>query len=81
MSKSKSRKRKNEDEYSLQTILEDDNTVDLDVAEPKAAARNVEKGDEQVRFHNYCQHRNSLKISFLFRLMKTNMEQRIIVKC
>lgn len=53
MSKSKSRKRKNEDEYSLQTILEDDDIADVDAAEPMAASRNVEKTDEQVRFHNF----------------------------
>lgn len=49
----KNRKRKNEDEYNLQTILEDDGSNDSETAEPKAAARNVEKQDEQVRFHNF----------------------------
>lgn len=46
-----SKKRKHEDEYDLQTILDEDTSTD--VAEPKAAARNAEKNDEAVReFHN-----------------------------
>lgn len=50
---SKGKKRKNEDEYDLQTILDEDTSNDIDVvAEPKAAARNAEKNDEAVRFRN-----------------------------
>lgn len=46
-----SKKRKNEDEYDLQTILDEDTSNDVDVvAEPKAAARNAEKNDEAVNF-------------------------------
>lgn len=40
------RKRKNEDQYDLQTILdEDEDAADLDVVEPAAAARNAETND------------------------------------
>lgn len=52
---SRSKKRKAEDEYSLQTILDDDASNDAaggEVAEPRAAARNAEKNDESVRFRN-----------------------------
>ena len=46
-----SKKRKNEDEYDLQTILDDDGSNDGEVAvEPRAAARNAEKNDESVSF-------------------------------
>lgn len=45
-----SKKRKNEDEYDLQTILDEDTSNDIEVAEPKAAARNAEKNDEAVNF-------------------------------
>lgn len=43
-----SKKRKHEDEYDLQTILEDDVSNDTEIVEPKAAARNAEKNDESV---------------------------------
>lgn len=43
-----SRKRKVDDEYDLQTILDEDTSNDAEAAEPKAAARNAEKNDESV---------------------------------
>lgn len=50
MSKSKGKKRKNEDEYDLQTILEDDISNDGagESTVPQASARNAEKNDETV---------------------------------
>lgn len=46
-----SKKRKNEDEYDLQTILDDDASNDGgEAVEPRAAARNAEKNDETVSF-------------------------------
>ncbi|CRK92919.1 CLUMA_CG006574, isoform A [Clunio marinus] len=42
------KRRKNDDEYDLQTILEDDNSNDAEVVEPRAAARNAEKNDDAV---------------------------------
>lgn len=45
-----SRKRKNDDEYDLQTILEDDASNDGEAVEPRAAARNAEKADEAVSY-------------------------------
>jgi hypothetical protein len=52
MSKSKGRKRKNEDEYDLQTILEDDisNDATTEAAVPQASGRNAETNDEAVSF-------------------------------
>lgn len=42
------KKRKAEDQYDLQTILDEDTTSDIDVVvEPRAAARNAEN-DETV---------------------------------
>lgn len=52
------KKRKHEDEYDLQTILEDDVSNDGDIAEPRAAARNAEKNDDAVIYFtiliNFC---------------------------
>lgn len=52
MSKSKGRKRKNDDEYDLQTILEEDTSNDAsgEAAVPQASGRNAEKNDEAVCF-------------------------------
>lgn len=47
-----SKKRRAEDEYDLQTILDDDASNDGEAVEPKAAARNAETNDESVRFRN-----------------------------
>lgn len=49
MSKYKGKKRKNE-EYDLQTIMEDDDTSDVQVesAVPAASGRDAEKNDEAV---------------------------------
>lgn len=73
-----SKKRKHEDEYDLQTILEDDASNDGDIAEPRAAARNAEKNDEAVKYFtiltNFCVDYELIT----FRLSKTNMERRII---
>lgn len=49
------KKRRAEDEYDLQTILDDDASNDGEAAEPKAAARNAEKNDESVGFRNVFQ--------------------------
>lgn len=51
MSKSKGKKRKAEDEYDLQTILEEDISNDgaVEAAVPQASGRNAEKNDETVR--------------------------------
>lgn len=47
------KKRKNDDEYDLQTILDEDTSnLDVEAVEPRAAARNAEKNDEAVRFHD-----------------------------
>lgn len=50
MSKNRVKKRKNEDEYDLQTILEDDISNDgaVEAAVPQASRRNAEKNDETV---------------------------------
>lgn len=51
MSKYKGKKRKNE-EYDLQTIMEDDDTSDVNVeaAVPQASGRDAEKSDEAVNY-------------------------------
>lgn len=52
---SRGRKRKNEDQYSLAAILDDDDGSNDggDFVEPRAAAHNAEKSDETVNeFHN-----------------------------
>lgn len=47
------KKRKHEDEYDLQTLMQDEEASnDGDLVEPRAAARNAEKNDDGVRFHN-----------------------------
>ena len=38
-SKGSKKKRRNEDQYDLQTILDEDTSNDVDVVEPRAAAR------------------------------------------
>lgn len=48
-----SKKRRAEDQYDLQTILDDDASNDADAVEPRAAARNAETNDESVRFRNF----------------------------
>lgn len=48
MSKNKGRKRKNDDEYDLQTILDDEESNDIVNAIPAAAEKNAEKNDEAV---------------------------------
>lgn len=49
MSKNRGKKRRNEDEYDLQTILDnDDESNDPNSAIPAAAERNAEKNDETV---------------------------------
>lgn len=49
MSKSKGRKRKIDSEYDLQTILDDDESNDVDInAVPSAAEKNAEKNDDGV---------------------------------
>lgn len=56
MSKYRGKKRKNE-EYDLQTIMEDDDTsgdVNVEAAVPQASGRDAEKNDEAVnKFHNF----------------------------
>ena len=47
-SKGSKKKRRNEDQYDLQTILDEDTSNDVDVVEPRAAARNAEN-DESVK--------------------------------
>lgn len=49
MSRYKGKKRKN-DEYELQSIMEDDDTADVNVeaAVPQASGRDAEKNDEAV---------------------------------
>lgn len=53
----KGKKRKHEDEYDLQTILEDDISNDggtsTEAAVPQASARNAEKNDEAVSISQY----------------------------
>jgi hypothetical protein len=50
MSKSKGRKRKNEEDlYDLQTILDDDESNDGVAPIPSSAAKDAEKNDETVR--------------------------------
>ena len=55
MSRNKGRKRKNDDEYDLQTILDDDESNDVGNGNgiPAAAEKNAEKNDEAVSFNNY----------------------------
>ena len=55
MSKSKGRKRKHDDEYDLQTILEDDISNDgtTEAAVPQASGRNAEKNDDTVSLHTF----------------------------
>jgi hypothetical protein len=49
MSKYKGNRKRKNNEYDLETILdEDDASNDADASEPKAAARNAEKNDETV---------------------------------
>lgn len=51
MSRNKGRKRKNDDEYDLQTILDDDESNDTgNGGIPAAAEKNAEKNDETVSF-------------------------------
>lgn len=51
MSRNKGRKRKNEDEYDLQTILDDEsNDVGNGNGIPAAAEKNAEKNDEAVSY-------------------------------
>lgn len=81
-----SKKRKNEDEYDLQTILDEDATVDDgDLGEPRAAARNAEKNDDGVRFFktvldfttfSKCVAEVNCKI-LICRQLKTNTEPKI----
>lgn len=50
MSKQKGRKRKIDNEYDLQTILEDEESNDVqETAVPAASGRDAEKNDEAVR--------------------------------
>lgn len=51
-----SKKRRVENQYDLQTILDEDASNDgEDMVEPRAAARNAETADEGVRFRNIFQ--------------------------
>lgn len=65
------RKRKN-DEYDLQTILDEDTVNDVDAVEPAAAARNAETNDDGVRF---CQEFADFAMFF----NKTNLHFLVLI--
>lgn len=57
---SKGKKRRAEDQYDLQTILDEDTSNDAgEAVEPRAAARNAETNDESVRMSEF---RNIFKL-------------------
>lgn len=76
MSKSKGRKRKNEEDlYDLQTILDDDESNDGESAIPAAAGKNAENDTVKIlRIKKY----GEIKYFKSSRRKRMNMVQRII---
>lgn len=78
MSRNKGRKRKNEDEYDLQTILDDEESNDTGSGIPAAAEKNAEKNDEAVRtFQNFMKCELEFT-AYFYRFKTTSLELRII---
>lgn len=76
------KKRKAEDQYDLQTILDDDASNDGgEAVEPRAAARNAETNDESVRISQCFGNRRIIKSKHIFRRrLKTSTALKIIVR-